>query len=193
VAAPYRRPCPGPGDTAHGLRDPGARRPTQAPGAAEASTLQNPPVAMTIATPELLRSAHGRWLQALEQAAADPPVASLARRLLRTLAPHLEREEQFAFPALALLPLVGLGKIQADMNEALPLTERLRTELPRLLAEHRAIVAEAQKLGRAARRAGRTELVRTVEEVLAQTELEEEILYPGALLVGDCLRDRLGR
>jgi hypothetical protein len=102
-------------------------------------------------------------------------------------------EEEFALPPLALLrPLAG-GAVTPEMRGAVRLADRLKAELPRLLAEHKAIVAALEELGRAASMEGHAEVVRFVEKLTVHAQHEEQVLYPAAVLVGEYLKLKLPR
>jgi hypothetical protein len=85
----------------------------------------------------------------------------------------------------------------AARGEALPpaaaeatvrMAERLQAELPEMLAEHGRIVAALAALAAAARAEGRADLVRFAEALKRHARIEEEVLYPAAVLLGEQLR-----
>ena len=69
------------------------------------------------------------------------------------LHPHFVREEQIALPPLGLLAPLATGDPLPEtvVSEALALTDALRSELPRMLKEHKQIRAAVDKLRLAAR------------------------------------------
>jgi hypothetical protein len=72
------------------------------------------------------------------------------------------------------------------------LTETLKSELPQMLAEHRAIVAALDELSAAARRATNAEVLAFADQLRLHAQNEEEILYPAAILIGEYLKLKLG-
>ena len=64
-----------------------------------------------------------------------------AKNVATILDPHFRKEEEYALPPLGLLSLLAGGKIRPDMKEVLPMTDRLKADLPHMLEEHKAIVA----------------------------------------------------
>ena len=72
----------------------------------------------------------------------------------------------------------------ADMRAVLPMTDALERELPQMLREHEVIRAAVTGFRAEATKAGRDEYVRFSDELGAHARLEEEILYPAAVLVG---------
>jgi hypothetical protein len=71
------------------------------------------------------------------------------------------------------------------MAEVLPMTRRLKAELPAMLAEHEQIVAALGKLRAAARASGLGEYERFAEALVLHAQTEEQVLYPAAILVGE--------
>jgi hypothetical protein len=125
---------------------------------------------------------HARLLEATRQPGA---VGEAAREVARLLHPHFVREEEFALPPLALLEQLARGKARAEMAEVLPMTRRLKAELPQMLAEHKLIVGALDELRDAARKAGRPEVERFAEALVLHAQTEEQVLYPAAILAGE--------
>lgn len=117
-------------------------------------------------------------------------VGEAARAVAAVLDPHFVREEQIALPPLGLLRALADGRQPPDMATVLPLTDSLRAELPRMLAEHVRIAAAVDRMGRVARAAGQPAIVRLAAEIRLHARTEEEVLYPAAVLVGDLVRAR---
>lgn len=113
-----------------------------------------------------------------------------AQAVEAALAPHFEREEEFALPPLGLLPQLSQGKVPADSRDALAMTDKLKRELPRMLKEHQAIVGKLEQLEQAATREKQPEVVRFAHQLKAHARTEEEILYPTSLLIGEYLHQQ---
>jgi hypothetical protein len=62
--------------------------------------------------------------------------------------------------------------------------------VPRLLDEHLAIVAALQVLLDKANELGRPDASAFARKLIVHAELEEEVLYPAAILVGEYLEER---
>lgn len=135
--------------------------------------------------PAPIQAEHEALHARLAAAASEPgEVGEAAREVARLLHPHFVREEAFALPPLALLAPLSRGET-ADLADVLPMTRRLKAELPSMLAEHRQIVGALEKLRAAARDAGRLEHVRFADALMLHAQTEESVLYPAALLVGE--------
>ncbi len=146
----------------------------------------------SIAIPASVKAEHKELHEALVRAAGlSGPLGEAARVLAEVQHAHFAREEQIALPPLGLLAPLAQGLHDPEMVQVLPMTEALRAELPRMLEEHRAILAAARKAKAAARAAGNQEALRMADRLLVHARTEEEIYYPAALLVGELVRSRL--
>jgi iron-sulfur cluster repair protein YtfE (RIC family) len=147
---------------------------------------------MRLDVPDVLKREHVELFLRLEAAAAEPgAVGEAAQELVQVLNEHLKREEQVAFPLLGLLPHLVDGTVGEEMRAAVPVTDRLRAELHRLRREHVAIVAAVERLAEAGRKDGRQEFARLAQHLLEHARVEEAILYPAALIVGEYVRLKL--
>jgi hypothetical protein len=122
---------------------------------------------------------------------AEGEVGEAARHLARLMHPHFVKEDEIALPPLGLLERLADGQFDAGMAAVLSLTDRLRAELPAMLAEHRTIVAALDRLEDAARRAGRDDVVAFARALRLHAATEEQVMYPAAILVGGFVRQRL--
>ncbi len=125
---------------------------------------------------------HATLVKATKEAGA---VGEAAREVARLLHPHFVREEEFALPPLGLLSALARGGVTAEMAEVLPMTRRLKQDLPAMLAEHKQIVGALDKLRAAASAAQRPEYERFAEALVLHAQTEEQVLYPAAILVGE--------
>src|SRR6266511_3985304 len=114
-----------------------------------------------------------------------------AWQVTRVLFPHVYREEQFAIPPLLLLPRLAAGEFTPDMEDILAQTEVLKTELPRMLEEHKAIVSALQKLLQTATKDGLVGYARLAQKLILHAQTEEELLYPASILVGEYVKLKL--
>jgi hypothetical protein len=116
-----------------------------------------------------------------------------AWQVSRVLSPHVFREEEFALPPLRLLPRLARGEFTPEMESILLKTEVLKAELPRMLAEHKAIVGALRKLLQAATAEGHAGFASFAQKLILHAQTEEEILYPASILVGEYLKLKLGK
>jgi hypothetical protein len=141
---------------------------------------------MQLTIPHPLRAEHDALHRQLALAIrAGGAVGEAAREVARLLHPHFVREEEFALPPLGLLEPIARSGVTPDMAGVLLLTQRLKAELPEMLAEHAQIVAALEKLRAAARDARFPEHEQFAEALILHAQTEELVLYPAAILVGE--------
>jgi len=125
-----------------------------------------------------------------EAARAGGAVGDAAQAVARVLHSHFLREARFAMPPLSLLRPLAEGNWEPEMAEVLAVTDALKKEMPRMLEEHKSIVAALKVLGAVAGKENRTEYAWLAEKLILHARTEEEVLYPAALLVGEYVRLR---
>ena len=147
---------------------------------------------MKISIPQSVSLGHESLRQALVAATREPgQLGSTAQRVSRLLEPHMRREEAFALPPLGLLPELARGEFTPEMAEVLPHTHWLQGNLDNMLAEHRMLRAALAEFLEVARAARHVEYAAFAAELIDHARLEEEVLYPAAILVGHYVRLRL--
>jgi hypothetical protein len=148
--------------------------------------------AMKLEIPEPLAIENEELHAELADAArAGGAVGEAALAVARVLHSHFQREARFAMPPLSLLRPLAAGHWEPAMvAEVLAVTDALKKEMPRLLEEHKSIVAALKVLGAVAGKENRTEYAWLAQKLILHARTEEEVLYPAALLVGEYLRLR---
>ncbi len=140
---------------------------------------------MGMQVPDSLRSAHDAIHAALMRAAGEPgALGESARTVARIMSGHMLREEKFALRPLGLLKALARGETPAELNQVIKLSQALRFELPQMLDEHRQVAEALRLLASNAETAGKPEYVELAEEIMVHSQLEEDVLYPAATLVG---------
>ena len=148
---------------------------------------------MKFEIPKPLQVEHDDLHQTLVKATQAPgAVGEAAREVARLLHPHFVREEEFALPPLALLSELARGDVTPEMAAVLPMTRRLKAELPAMLAEHRQIVGALDKLRASAAAANLPEYARFAQALTLHAQTEEKVLYPAAILIGEHVARSLG-
>src|SRR5262245_35457877 len=146
-------------------------------GATEASVNASP-----LQIPKSVRAEHEEIHSMLVEATKAPGrVGVTAKELADVLHPHFVREEQIALPPLGVLaPLLAGDQMPANVvSEALTMTDTLRSELPNMLDEHKAIRDAVEKLRLAARAEHATKYEHLAEQLAVHAQTEEEVLYRG--------------
>lgn len=140
---------------------------------------------MALRVPESLKNAHGALHAGLKQAMREPGhLGEVARRLMEVMDGHMMREEKFALRPLGLLAALGRGETPADLAEAARMVQALKREMPQMVAEHRQIAELLRQLAKDAEAAGKTEYVALAEDMIVHAQMEEDVFYPAAMLVG---------
>jgi NAD(P)H-dependent flavin oxidoreductase YrpB (nitropropane dioxygenase family) len=116
-----------------------------------------------------------------------------AKNVANILDPHFRKEEEFALPPLGLLVPLAEGQTWSKMSEVLLMTARLKTDLPQMLEEHKAIVEALKDLIKEAKKASKPEYISFAEKLTLHAKNEEEVLYPAALLVGEYIELKLSK
>jgi len=148
---------------------------------------------MEIKIPESLKLEHEELHRQLAEATkVGGKIADAAKFVAQTLHPHFVSEEEFAIPPLGILHQLAEGNIEGDMKEVLKMTDKLKVELPKMLEEHKAIVAALDKLVKVAKEENKPEYSVFAEKLKLHARTEEEVTYPTALLIGEYIKLRLG-
>jgi hypothetical protein len=166
--------------------------PAIGPELASAQTPPHPdPATSRIRIPESVQAEHEAIARELARAIELPgAVGAAARELAAVLEPHFQREEEIALPPLGLLAPLAAGQTPPEAAEALAMSDALRSELPRMLAEHQRIRAAVDRLRTVARAEDAVAAVELADELALHARTEEEVLYPAAVLVGELIRAR---
>lgn len=147
---------------------------------------------MELDTPIPLKSKHEALRAEISQAVKLEDRTGKATRLVaRLIERHFAREEEFALPPLGLLRSLAQGSVEQEMAAAITMAAKLHDELPNLLAEQHAIVAALEELMAAAESEDHAELVGFAERLMLHEEIEQQVTYPTALLIGKYLQLRL--
>ena len=111
-----------------------------------------------------------------------------ARAVEELLRPHFVKEEQFALPPLRALPGLAFDKLPGDANELIHVADQLSRDMPTMLAEHEKIHGALRRLQTAAEKEGNPEGTQFAKALAAHAAMEEQVLYPAAVLVGRYLK-----
>lgn len=147
---------------------------------------------MELKTPTHLKTEHEALYAELNAACKlEGRTGKAARLVARLLERHFALEDEFVFPPLGLLPALAQDKIEPEMAAAVAMTTRLHDEMPNLLAVQRTIVAALEELMSVAEEEGHAELVGFAENLMLHEEVERDVAYPAAILVGKYLQLKL--
>ena len=149
---------------------------------------------MDLKIPPSLKHEHGEMRASLEIATkAAGKSGEAAREVSRLLLPHFKKEEEYALPPLDALAVLAGGGLPEAPKAIIDKTDRLKIELAGMLKEHQAIAKALEDLYDAATADQRPELARFARKLLLHAQMEEQIYYPAALVIGDHLKLRTGK
>ncbi len=143
----------------------------------------------TLTIPKALQAEHHELFEALETATkAGGKSGEAAKRAMAILKPHFEKEERFALPQLGALETLTKkdATFSSDLRDDLiKRAEAFRAQLPRMLDEHKQISAALHDMRDAAKQEKKDDLVELAEMISAHAAMEEQVLYPASLLIGE--------
>lgn len=149
---------------------------------------------MTFTIPSPLKLEHEELHAELVKATqAGGRVGEAAKGVARVLHDHFVKEEEFALPPIGLLSSLARGEVDDSMKSVFGMTDRLKAELPKMLEEHKAVVAALEKLIVAAEAEKKPEHARFAKKLMLHAQTEEEVLYPAAVLIGEYLKLKFER
>ena len=147
---------------------------------------------MELRTPIPLKSEHESLLAEIHAAGRlDDGTGKAARLVARLLERHFALEDEFVFPPLGLLPDLARGTVEPEMAAAVVMASKLHDDMTHLLAVQRTIVAALEEMMAVAEKEGHPELVDFAENLMLHEEMERDVTYPTAILVGKYLQLRL--
>ena len=135
---------------------------------------------------EPLRLPHDALRATLQRATRAAGRTGEAARQVALLAEgHFRREERLLLPLLALLPGLARGEGAARLAGAPLLAEALRQHVDEMVDEHRRLAGALRALAAAAGDEGHDDFVAFAEDMIVHAHLEEQVLYPAAILAGE--------
>jgi hypothetical protein len=96
----------------------------------------------------------------------------------------MEKEEKCALRPLSVLPLLAEGKVTPNMSGVLTMVAKLKSALPELLEDHRAIEVALGSRTDATRGKDNEEFAKLAKRLALHVQYEEQILFPTALMIG---------
>jgi hypothetical protein len=140
---------------------------------------------MSLQIPASIQGDHDSLRTRMKRAMREQgKTGEFAREIMQVMDGHMMREEKFALKPLGLLRILGRGETPRDLADALEMVRGLKREMPQMMDEHRQIAELLRRMASAAEAEGRQEYVALAEEIILHAHLEEDVLYPAAMLVG---------
>lgn len=139
--------------------------------------------------PAAIKKEHVELLDAIGKLALLPDSTGRAAvKLNELMQHHFKEEETYVLPPLGNLPLLAGGQLPEHSKEVIGLTEKLKTELSHMHAEHQLIKAFMDELIEAAASENHPEAIALEKAISEHAAIEEEVYFPAAIMVGEYLK-----
>lgn len=139
--------------------------------------------------PEALRLSHAQLNAGLLKAMQTKGQTMIAAdELAPLLEAHLQKEDTQVLHALGLLEPLAANAVDLSVAGDFSELDNLEASESSLREEHTALMRAVEKLRAAARAENADEVLEFTERLLLRIRLDEEILYPAALLIRNYLR-----
>ena len=144
-------------------------------------------------TPSVILKDHHYFLDKLEPVTFyRDSTGYFAGELYEVMKYHFKEEEDYVLPPLGILPMLARGEFPENAKEIILLTEKFREKYAVMLAEHQMIAHFLGEMMRASKREDHEELTGFDKALHKHAALEEEILFPMVLVIGDYLKLKQG-
>lgn len=117
-------------------------------------------------------------------------IGEKATILNKAMRPHFEKEERYALPPLGLLIALSEGSWEIDTTEAIKMADTLKEKFNELAQDHKNILKLLDELNVVAEEENHFHAKIFVKNLIVHTELEDQVLYPATLLVGNYLKNK---
>ncbi len=144
---------------------------------------------MNIKIPFSLKEEHDELHRDLSKAIKlSGKTGTAAKKVAELLHAHFIKEEKYAMPPLGLLKPLSEGKFPEKVAIIIEEIEKLKEQLPEMLAEHVEIVKVLKELQLAAKSEGHSDAALFADKLTLHASTEEQVMYPAAVLVGEFLK-----
>ena len=142
--------------------------------------------------PQSLILEHQETMERLtELSARQGKVGEVARQALDLFKRHTQREQDYILPPLALLPDLADGHVTPDMQWALDMADRVRSDREVIFQEHSAVTDVLNALLVAGQAAHDREAIEFARAAATDSLNDIEIMEPTVVMIGDVLRAKL--
>ena len=142
-----------------------------------------------LATPKSLEAEHDELMGTLRQASSlEDETGRAVSELMKHLEPHFEKEEKVAMPLLGTLADLVSGEKISNLRDIAESQKPLLQEYEGMFQEHKLLGKFIERAKNEAQRENHQEIVEILEALAHHAKVEEEVLYPAALLAGTLAR-----
>lgn len=144
---------------------------------------------MKLKVPKAIIHGHANLIiEMSEVIAIGGEIAEKAKQLRDTMVPHFKKEEEYALPPLGLLIAFSEQNWEINAQEAIKMAENLQLRMEEMKQDHTNIRATLNELKILGEREGNFIVKMLVRSLTLHMELEDEVLYPATLLIGNYLK-----
>lgn len=142
-------------------------------------------------TPKALLHGHENLFENIENIISlGGDIGKTAKLLADISHPHFKKEEEYALPPLGLLLALSKGDWEIEPNAAIEMANKLETELSEMKKEHDIICNILENLKIIAEEESNQKVKQLVNDIKLHIGIEEQVLYPATIFIGDYLRDQ---
>jgi len=143
--------------------------------------------------PKALEEEHEELMGSLRRYSLEPgKLGERVRDVLEALEPHFEKEEKLAMPLLGVIHDLFEEKAEG-LDELVECYRGMKEGHRVMLKEHEEIVRRVKRAEEEADLQGRRDVVERLRSLMHHAKVEEDVLYPAALLAGQAAQRLLGR
>lgn len=140
-------------------------------------------------TPKAIKNGHENLCSELQTIVnLGGKIGEKAKFLEEDMYPHFEKEEKYALPPLGLLLALSEGNWDIDSNVAIEMSDMLQLKLSELTKEHENILRALQDFRIVAHEEDIPIAKQFVKDLMLHIEVEDQVLYPATILIGNYLR-----
>ncbi len=138
-----------------------------------------------LVSPKSLDEEHEELIHSLRSCATyKNGVGRAVSDLLEVLEPHFEKEQKLVMPLLGSISDLVSGEKISNLKEIAEEQAPLVQEYQKMFEEHGRVRDLILKAKKAARDEGNQEVIELLNGLAHHARIEEEVLYPSALLAG---------
>ena len=138
-----------------------------------------------LTTPSSLEEEHKEIMGSLRNAARfSDGTGKAVKELMKVLEPHFEKEEKVAMPVLGSLSELVSGEHVSNLREIADSQGALLQEYENMFQEHQILKQFIERAKAEAKRESHEEVSDLLDALAHHAKVEEQVLYPSALLAG---------
>lgn len=141
---------------------------------------------MKIKTPKAITHGHANLCEELNKIIENySHIEKQTRTLNEIMTKHFNKEERYALPPLGLLLTLSEGNWELGEDAVIEMTNDLDSHLGELKKEHENISENMLDLKAIAEKENYSDLKRFINDLEIHMELEDQVLYPASILIGN--------